>query len=147
MANAFYIDPKDQSAWMYHRWLLGRTEQPPVLGLIGQSETGGRIYLGFSQRCLVRRWDPMTSTGHAWCAHSSPMVAFLKLASTKVLKVSWCRGTGRRDLAEFRWYNLGIYASVWRGHSPNNRGVCAAQGNVYRESDMSGELERIRGLK
>lgn len=29
--NAFYIEPKDQSAWFYHRWVLGSRARSPVV--------------------------------------------------------------------------------------------------------------------
>jgi hypothetical protein len=55
VASAFYIDPCDQSAWIYHRWLLGREETAPTLCAVHSAEANAAITLVFSHPVL---FDP-----------------------------------------------------------------------------------------
>eukprot|EP00041_Stephanoeca_diplocostata_P023485 m.578112 g.578112 ORF g.578112 m.578112 type:complete len:601 (+) comp22304_c0_seq1:597-2399(+) len=57
VASAFYIDPCDQSAWFYHRWLLGREETQPTVCCAHVGNTDRmptpRIMLVFSHAVFV----------------------------------------------------------------------------------------------
>ncbi|KAM3940259.1 geranylgeranyl transferase type-2 subunit alpha isoform 2-T2 [Leptodactylus fuscus] len=51
--NAFFTDPNDQSAWFYHRWLLGRADLPLSIRCIFVDVAGSWISVTFSQPVLV----------------------------------------------------------------------------------------------
>lgn len=46
--NAAFTDPNDQSAWFYHRWLLGRVAKPPTLSCFYANRSKRKIVLGFT---------------------------------------------------------------------------------------------------
>ena len=53
--NAFFTDPSDQSAWLYHRWLLGKTERPTaVVCLLIRSLPQPEAFVTFNQPIKVR---------------------------------------------------------------------------------------------
>ncbi|XP_062916176.1 geranylgeranyl transferase type-2 subunit alpha isoform X1 [Mobula hypostoma] len=47
--NAFFTDPNDQSAWFYHRWLLGRAERPESIICLYADFIEQRLVVVFSR--------------------------------------------------------------------------------------------------
>lgn len=51
--NAFFTDPNDQSAWFYHRWLLGRAERPLSVECVHLSRELNRVMVRFTKPILI----------------------------------------------------------------------------------------------
>eukprot|EP00057_Strongylocentrotus_purpuratus_P022714 XP_011677188.1 PREDICTED: geranylgeranyl transferase type-2 subunit alpha-like [Strongylocentrotus purpuratus] len=47
--NAFFTDPNDQSAWFYHRWLMGRGEKPLGIQAVYANSALNQVMVIFSQ--------------------------------------------------------------------------------------------------
>ncbi|XP_053323849.1 geranylgeranyl transferase type-2 subunit alpha [Spea bombifrons] len=52
--NAFFTDPNDQSAWFYHRWLLGRADKPLSIRCLLVNLEGPWLSVTFSQPVNVK---------------------------------------------------------------------------------------------
>uniref|UniRef100_X2A7L7 Geranylgeranyl transferase type-2 subunit alpha n=1 Tax=Capitella teleta TaxID=283909 RepID=X2A7L7_CAPTE len=51
--NAFFTDPNDQSAWFYHRWLLGKSDGQLSLQCIQASRDLQRVLISFDQQVKI----------------------------------------------------------------------------------------------
>ncbi|XP_033117251.1 geranylgeranyl transferase type-2 subunit alpha-like [Anneissia japonica] len=51
--NAFFTDPNDQSAWFYHRWLLGRGDSPQNINYLYANKRHNMIVVVFAQPVLI----------------------------------------------------------------------------------------------
>lgn len=58
--NAFYTDPSDQSAWFYHKWLLGRGKKSLAIGCgLIQREHTTYVHVAFNQPVLPTARHPI----------------------------------------------------------------------------------------
>ncbi|CAB3980814.1 Geranylgeranyl transferase type-2 subunit alpha [Paramuricea clavata] len=60
--NAFFTDPNDQSAWFYHRWLLGRArnELAILLAYVRRSNDHISLYLLYNQSVKLEKVSSVT---------------------------------------------------------------------------------------
>uniref|UniRef100_A0A670YYA3 Geranylgeranyl transferase type-2 subunit alpha n=1 Tax=Pseudonaja textilis TaxID=8673 RepID=A0A670YYA3_PSETE len=74
--NAFFTDPNDQSAWFYHRWLLGREAgRHELVGSLVAPASHDLIVFG-DESPLVVRWrtpDGKNKPGYMWVSFETQL--------------------------------------------------------------------------
>ncbi|XP_052816864.1 geranylgeranyl transferase type-2 subunit alpha-like [Mya arenaria] len=74
--NAFFTDPDDQSAWFYHRWLLGRGKKKPGVSCMFVSRDHQSLMINTTQPVLITAQscevEVLVNGEHQpgrWCTH------------------------------------------------------------------------------
>jgi len=79
--QAFYTEPADQSAWMYHRWLLGKSTENQPLMVVAGCVASRQLLLAFSEpvravsaaSISVHAVDGAAVEGLTWQPYSTAM--------------------------------------------------------------------------
>ncbi|OQR78654.1 geranylgeranyl transferase type-2 subunit alpha-like [Tropilaelaps mercedesae] len=135
--NAAFTDPQDQSAWMYHRWLLGKVEPSRNLTYIHWYRTEGILLVTFGQEvptCDVVVKADSNIVAAKWRMVGGPQSAYVWTYEHESLQnaseVSVGETTLSRDKRE------------WRCESKAQSGLLTAA----RSTVLQGQLENARQL-
>lgn len=160
--NAFFTDPNDQSAWFYHRWLLGRAERPESISCLYADFIEQRLVIVFSRpvnvaaedsRLLLRvdnrpitaSWSP--ADGHSnyspvWMCELPPGTLNVQFQDQSV-RVTW--GPDRAGKECFCMDR--VRGEGWYRDSATDEQLFRSELSVQKATVLESELESCKQLQ
>ncbi|XP_072126109.1 geranylgeranyl transferase type-2 subunit alpha isoform X2 [Mobula birostris] len=160
--NAFFTDPNDQSAWFYHRWLLGRAERPEsIICLytdfieqrlvvvfsrpINVAAEDNRLLLRVDNRPVAASWSP--ADGHSsyspvWMCELPPGTLNVQFQDQSV-RVTW--GPDRAGKECFCMDR--VRGEGWCRDSATDEQLFRSELSVQKATVLESELESCKQLQ
>ncbi|XP_062916177.1 geranylgeranyl transferase type-2 subunit alpha isoform X2 [Mobula hypostoma] len=160
--NAFFTDPNDQSAWFYHRWLLGRAERPESIICLYADFIEQRLVVVFSRpinvavedsrlslrvdnRPVMASWSP--ADGHSnyspvWMCELPPGTLNVQFQDQSV-RVTW--GPDRAGKECFCMDR--VRGEGWCRDSATDEQLFRSELSVQKATVLESELESCKQLQ
>ncbi|XP_029436471.1 geranylgeranyl transferase type-2 subunit alpha isoform X2 [Rhinatrema bivittatum] len=159
--NAFFTDPSDQSAWLYHRWLLGRVDRDVSLLCVFISREGGWLSVGFSHPVIVRAgsddlllfldgtplmvsWlsvDRKNRSSYLWLCDLPPG-SLGDLCPHHTFRVLWKDGAAHKECFLYRGQQ-----ESWNRDSATEEQIFRCELSVEKSTVLQSELESCKELQ
>ncbi|XP_053218777.1 geranylgeranyl transferase type-2 subunit alpha isoform X2 [Podarcis raffonei] len=159
--NAFFTDPNDQSAWFYHRWLLGRADPEPTIRCVYVSREDTSLAVAFShpvavapashdlivfgdESPLVVRWrtpDRRNRPGFMWLC-DLPASALNDHWPQHTFRVLWAEGQSQKECVLFKGHR-----DCWSQDSVTEEQVFRCELSIEKSTVLQSELESCKELQ
>ncbi|XP_061445176.1 geranylgeranyl transferase type-2 subunit alpha isoform X1 [Rhineura floridana] len=159
--NAFFTDPNDQSAWFYHRWLLGRADPAPTIRCVYVSREDTSLAVAFShpvavapashdlivfgdESPLVVRWrtpDGRNRPGFMWLC-DLPTSALNDHWPQHTFRVLWAEGQSQKECVLFKGHR-----DCWSQDSVTEEQVFRCELSIEKSTVLQSELESCKELQ
>ncbi|KYO40687.1 geranylgeranyl transferase type-2 subunit alpha [Alligator mississippiensis] len=159
--NAFFTDPNDQSAWLYHRWLLGRADLEPTIHCVYVNREDACLAVAFSQPVRVTPGShglilladeaPLTVEWHTPDGRNRPGVIWLCDLPALALndhwpqhtfRVIWAPGQCQKECVLFKGRK-----DCWYRDSVTEEQVFRCELSVEKSTVLQAELESCKELQ
>uniref|UniRef100_A0A8C4PXB5 Geranylgeranyl transferase type-2 subunit alpha n=1 Tax=Eptatretus burgeri TaxID=7764 RepID=A0A8C4PXB5_EPTBU len=158
--NAFFTDPSDQSAWFYHRWLLGRAEIEDAITCVYVSKPLQTVLVSFSKPVNLRneedeavlfvdsrpfpsKWqvpDKRSTFSHVWVCKLPP--GLLEGETLQhCLHVSWKDGRLKKECLLYPGSK-----ESWCQDSATDQKLFSLELSIEKSSVLRAEMDSCRQL-